>query len=225
MTEEITLVVSYETMVIVNPDLGEEETQKELERVKGLIKELGGKVTHEDVWGMRDLAYTIKHQDRGFYVVFNFNLEPSKLKEFDADMRLDAKVLRFVIIKTPKNYERLEFKDLEKEFKKYERPAKTTARTPSAPRAQEPAPAPSAIEKPVVKHVEKPVSKPAPAPVVEEEAPKKVKKEEPAEEKEPEPEVEAPKKKKEEVKLSDKSELEDVDAKLKSIIDDPDITL
>lgn len=217
MTEEITLVVSYETMVIVNPDLGEEETQKELERVKGLIKELGGKVTHEDVWGMRDLAYTIKHQDRGFYVVLNFNLDPSKLKEFDADMRLDAKLLRFILIKTPKNYEILEFKDLEKEFKKYERPSKGAGKAAPAPR---PEPTPS---------IAKVAPAPAPAPV-KEEAPKKAKKiEEPVEEKEPEPtpepEVEAPKKKKEEVKLSDKSELEDVDAKLKSIIDDPDITL
>ena len=46
---------------------------------------------------MRDLAYEIKKQKKGYYVVTNVTCEPTAVAEFDRLAKLDAKVLRFLI--------------------------------------------------------------------------------------------------------------------------------
>jgi len=223
MTEDV-YYSSYELMMIIDPNAGEEGSAKEVEKVKKNIQDLGGKVTCEDLWGMRDLAYKIKKEKRGFYVVLNFEMETSKTKEFEKDMSLEQSVLRFFIMKTPKYYEIKTFVELQKEaedlaklreqerkekeearsggmkrgpvFRKFEKPVEKTTEKP--------------VEKQAEKHVEKPVAKSVAKPVAKVE--KKVE-EEKVEEK--------PK-----TKISAKKDLlEDFDAKLKSIIDDPDLTL
>jgi len=82
MTEE-TLHVKYELMVILDPNIGEEAASKEVEKLKGEIKEFEGKVSSDDFWGIRDLAYRIKKENRGYYAVLNFEIDPSKTKEFE----------------------------------------------------------------------------------------------------------------------------------------------
>jgi len=245
MTEE-NLHVKYELMVILDPNLGEETAIKEVEKLKGEIKELEGKISNEDFWGIRDLAYRIKKETRGYYVVLNFGMDPSKTKEFEKDLTLNQAVLRYLLIKTPNYYELKTFMDLQKEAEEISRKKaeaakekeekKENRRGSFAKRVAKKA-EPKEESKEEVKE-EKPVKK------VKKEAPKKemidsaseasakshetkkemveeieeeIKKE--TKEKKPEP------KKEPEVKLSDKSSLEDFDAKLKSIIDDPDITL
>ena len=50
----------YEIMVLLLPDLGEKATEDALNEVRNLLKEHDGEIYHEDIWGVRDLAYTIK---------------------------------------------------------------------------------------------------------------------------------------------------------------------
>jgi len=244
MTEE-TLHVKYELMVILNPNIGEESASKEVEKLKAEIKELEGNVSSDDFWGIRDLAYRIKKETRGFYAVLNFEIDPSKTKEFEKDLSLNQAVLRYLLIKTPNYYELKTFVDLQKEAEEISRKKAELAKAKEEKREQgrggritRPEVRKERKEEPV-KEVEGREKK---APVAREEKPVPKLKKEPKREmveeieeeikedsvskakREPEPAAPEPKKEPK-LKLSDKSALEDFDAKLKSIIDDPDITL
>jgi len=94
----------YELMVILLPDLSADDTEKELKDIRKLLKEANGEIYHEDIWNIRNLAYTIKKQDRGFYAIFYFTLEAAKLKEIDKSLSLNQKVIRHMIVKSPKGY-------------------------------------------------------------------------------------------------------------------------
>lgn len=243
MTEE-TLHVKYELMVILNPDIGEEAASKEVEKLKAEIKELEGNVSSDDFWGIRDLAYRIKKENRGYYAVLNFEIDPSKTKEFEKDLSLNQTILRYLLIKTPNYYELRTFVDLQKEAEEISRKKAELAKAkeekkeqrrggiiarPAIKKERKEEPVDSATtqgggNEPVANEPkeEKPIARPkkeTKREMVEEieeeirEEKKEEVKEEPKEPKEPK------------LKLSDKSALEDFDAKLKSIIDDPDITL
>lgn len=202
MTDEN--LTSYEMMLIVDPTLGDDRTHEVIEELKKVITDLEGKITSEDFWGPRYLAYKIKRHDKGYYVVLNFNLAPTKLLGISNDLILNQNIIRFITLKTPKNYEVMNLEALEKEVEKFkkvrkeEKPAEgKEERKPYTPKA-----------KPVEVKVEAKIEK------------KVEKKEEVKEEPKKEEVKEEPKKK--ESKITD---LDDVDAKLKSIIDDPDISL
>lgn len=227
-------------MVILDPNLGEEATTTQIEKLKKFITDLEGKITHEDIWGIKNLAYTIKKEERGFYIVFNFELDPAKIKELKDEIMLEQIILRYMLLKAPKYYELKTLEELKEEAPKYQKvisqeekegkakyggkPATAAVaaiaeapkqQAPEAPISTSPTPTPAPTKK------EAPIKKAQIEEVVVEEAP--VVEEEPAEE----PQEVLPPAPKEEpkIKLSDKKELEDVDAKLKAIIDDPDITL
>ncbi len=208
----------YEMMAIIDPELGEEATSKQIDKIKKFITDLGGNITHEDIWGVQDLAYNIKKNERGYYVVLNFEIAGDQLAEFKSELALEQNLIRYMLLKAPKYYEFKTLEDLEKEAEA----ARLKKEQESEEKDQKPAPkpAPKPAQKPEPK-VEEVVEETAPEPEVEEvveEVTPEPEVEEVVEETAPEPEVE-------EVKLSDKKELEDVDAKLKSIIDDPDISL
>lgn len=95
--------IKYELMVIVSSEIGSAAVNKRLAAIKKSL-EKHGEVFFEDVWGERDLAYTIKKQDKGHYAVFNFTYKPEKLLELETMLRLEPEVLRHLIIKLPLKY-------------------------------------------------------------------------------------------------------------------------
>jgi len=181
-------------MAVFLPDLGEEGTSKALDELKKLLEENSAKVTAEDLWGLRDFAYTIKKHDQGYYVVLNLEMDPEKLPELEKPLNLNKELLRFMFVKLPKNYT---FKTLAEYEEEAEKEAEELAKEKA--------------EKEEAKARRNPKRAPRPAKT----APKKEEKKE---------EVKEVKKEKKIEKLV-KPDLSEVDKKLKSIIDDPDITL
>lgn len=210
---ELTELQKYELMVILLPDMSQEETEKELNKIRKELKTLGGEIYHEDLWDVRDLAYLIKKYDKGYYAIFYFTLENGQgLAEMEKEFKLNHKLLRHLIVKSPKNYVMKKLEDLmlsEEDLKprgRQEQPKYAAPKVASKAdeKAEKPAPKAKKVEKKVE---EKSESKP-------EVAKEKVEKVEEVVE-------EAPKEKKEE-KAMDISEL---DSKLESILDDPDIDI
>ncbi len=88
----------YEIMVIFTNELKESEVSKQTgSSVTGRIKEAGGNITFEDLWGARGFAYMIKKQKWGYYFVAQFEIDPIKLEELKKDWNLDNKILRFLV--------------------------------------------------------------------------------------------------------------------------------
>ncbi len=94
----------YELMVIISADLTEKEFEKELDEVRGMLKEASSVIDYEESWGKRDLAFKIKRQGRGFYVIFDFHALPEAIKELTANIKLHPTVLRHIIVSLPDDY-------------------------------------------------------------------------------------------------------------------------
>lgn len=87
----------YEIMYILRADLAEAAVKDEETKLQGIIEAQGGKVTETKEWGVRDLAYAIKKQKKGFYVILKVSAEQACLAEFDRLAKLDNNVLRHLI--------------------------------------------------------------------------------------------------------------------------------
>ena len=87
--------------MIVDPRPTDEEVTALLEQLGAQLKTLGAEVTKVDNWGKRRLAYDIRKQREGTYAIFEVSAEPSVVKEFERQVRLNENVLRFVSTRVP----------------------------------------------------------------------------------------------------------------------------
>jgi small subunit ribosomal protein S6 len=88
----------YELVCIVHPDLDETAFNGIVEKVKGWIAETSGSVDKVEVWGRKRLAYTIKKQREGQYVMFNLGLEPAATAPLEKNLRFLEPVIRYMLI-------------------------------------------------------------------------------------------------------------------------------
>ncbi|HEY9077501.1 MAG TPA: 30S ribosomal protein S6 [Anaerolineaceae bacterium] len=88
---------TYEVVLIVHPELDEAGLTGAVEKVKGWITESGGVITKVDQWGRRPLAYPIKKQKAGQYVLITCEMTPSFTNELERNLRLTEAILRFMI--------------------------------------------------------------------------------------------------------------------------------
>ncbi len=87
--------------MIVDPRLTEEEVAALLTQLGDTLKGLGVDVTKVENWGKRRLAYDTRKQREGTYAVFEVLAEPSMVKEFERQLRLNDNVLRFLSTRVP----------------------------------------------------------------------------------------------------------------------------
>ena len=88
----------YESVVIVNPNLEEESIKDLIKKFSDLIN-ADGTVTAVEEMGRRKLAYEIKKQKEGFYLVFKFEAKPEIITELERNYRITDEVIKFMVIK------------------------------------------------------------------------------------------------------------------------------
>lgn len=87
----------YEIMYILKANLEDAQRKEVIEKVHSLLTNEGAKVTNVNEWGLRDLAYPIKKETKGYYVVIKVECEPNATKEFDRKTKINNNVLRYLI--------------------------------------------------------------------------------------------------------------------------------
>jgi small subunit ribosomal protein S6 len=92
----------YETLFIIHPEAPEAARKELVDRLRRLIETMGGRQLSTDEWGMRDLAYVVRKQARGFYVRFEYTAKADVVRELERTMKLADEVLRFVSVRLPK---------------------------------------------------------------------------------------------------------------------------
>ena len=95
---------TYEAMLIVIPELDEEQVENTISRFQTIIERTGGQVGNVNHWGRRKLAYEIDHRTDGFYVVMEFTAGGRTLVELKRILRVSDDVLRHIIVKLPPTY-------------------------------------------------------------------------------------------------------------------------
>src|ERR1700686_2893743 len=91
----------YEVLYIVRADLEDDKVQDIVKRVNTLIEKAGGSVERTNVWGKRKLAYEVKHQKEGSYVLQDFQIGPDGLPQLEAALKITEEVLRHLIVRKP----------------------------------------------------------------------------------------------------------------------------
>jgi len=88
---------NYEIIYLLSPKISEKEAKEKIEAGNSIMKELGGKVAKEDYWGLKELAYPIKHHKQGYYHVTWFELDRDQVLELSQKLKSINKILRFLI--------------------------------------------------------------------------------------------------------------------------------
>lgn len=91
----------YESIFIINPELGEDSTKAIVEKFKGLL-ESSAQLESIDEWGKRKLAYPIDDINDGYYVMLNFSAEPEFPRELERIYKITDGVLKYLVIKKDK---------------------------------------------------------------------------------------------------------------------------
>src|SRR5437660_609350 len=135
---------TYEVLFILSPQVPEEEATALVAEFKRVGESTGAKLTHEDPWGRRRLAYPIQKFNEGIYHLFVFESDGS-LAELDRRMKNSDRILRHMIVRTDLDHKRAE--KLAKRNPKKERVRPAPAFAPSEP--PPPSVMPAAVETPV----------------------------------------------------------------------------
>ena len=91
----------YEVMVIYDPSLEEDAIRAAVDRSTELVRSRGGTPGRVDRWGKRRLAYEIRKQREGYYVLLEASAEPAVMAELDRALTLADEVLRHKVIRLP----------------------------------------------------------------------------------------------------------------------------
>jgi small subunit ribosomal protein S6 len=91
----------YEVLYIVRADLDDEKVQDAVKRVNTLIQRSGGTAERTNLWGKRKLAYEVKHQKDGAYVLQDFKLDPERVPELESSLKITEEILRHIIVRKP----------------------------------------------------------------------------------------------------------------------------
>ena len=89
----------YENVFIARQDVASAQVEALTDQLTLLLKERGGDVKKREYWGLRNLAFRIKKNRKGHYVLLNIEAPPSALHEMERTMRINEDVLRFLTVK------------------------------------------------------------------------------------------------------------------------------
>ena len=88
----------YESVVIINPNVDEEGIKSLVQKFETLIN-TDGKVEKTEELGKRKLAYEVKKNKEGYYVIFHFEANTSLIAELERNYRITDEVIKFMTIK------------------------------------------------------------------------------------------------------------------------------
>ena len=94
----------YETVFIMTPVLSAEQVAETVSKFRAQITDKGGKILHEDAWGLRKLAYPIQKKSTGFYHLMEFEADAPTILPFETEFRRDERIIRFLTTKMDKHH-------------------------------------------------------------------------------------------------------------------------
>ena len=89
----------YETMIVLRTDLQEAGVKEQTERIRKVLESQGAVVDGIHEWGLRELAYAIQKERRGYYILAQYTAPAVAVAELERTLKLSDFVLRFVSIR------------------------------------------------------------------------------------------------------------------------------
>jgi small subunit ribosomal protein S6 len=91
-------VTNYETLFIVHPEKGP-RVKEFIERFKKVIEGQEGAIAQVEEWGLRDLAYRIQKQGKGYYTLLQYCASGRAVEELERNLRLTDGILRYLTVR------------------------------------------------------------------------------------------------------------------------------
>ena len=92
----------YETVFILTPVLSADQMKETVEKFKKLLTDNGAEILNEENWGLKKLAYPIEKKSTGFYVLLEFDADPSLMIKLETEYRREERVIRYLTVKLDK---------------------------------------------------------------------------------------------------------------------------
>lgn len=90
---------NYESVLIARQDLGTSQVNNIVAELSEVVKKEGGEVVSVDNWGLKNLAYRIKKNRKGHYVLMNITAPANAIAEFERIMRFNEDIIRYMTVK------------------------------------------------------------------------------------------------------------------------------
>lgn len=88
----------YETVIIINDTLTQEKKDATIKKIVDYINE-NGNVTSQEIVGSKRLAYEIRKQKTGYYIIIKFDAESNFVAELERLYRITAEVIKFIVVR------------------------------------------------------------------------------------------------------------------------------
>lgn len=89
----------YLLTLVLKSELSETDRKGLLDGIKSKAIGKDGRITKEDLWGNRELAYPIKKQTKGYYAHFDVETDPAVVKHLDKTLKVEEDILRYLFIR------------------------------------------------------------------------------------------------------------------------------
>jgi small subunit ribosomal protein S6 len=89
----------YEHLLIARQDISAQAVDALATHLKTIVEGEGGKVEKQEYWGLRGLAYRIKKNRKGHYVLLNINAPSAAVIELERQLKINEDVLRYITVK------------------------------------------------------------------------------------------------------------------------------
>ncbi len=96
---ELTGWALYEHLLIARQDISAQQVDALATHLKTIVEGEGGKVEKQEYWGLRGLAYRIKKNRKGHYVLLNINAPSKAIVELERQNKINEDVLRYITVK------------------------------------------------------------------------------------------------------------------------------
>ena len=128
---------TYEILIIAEPELGEPELDALVATVQGFVEKEGGTVQRVEKWAKKRLAYVVKKQREGNYVLMVAEGGAAMVKEVERRMRVSDGVLRFITVRVDEDLAKAERKKAQRAVEEAKRKARTGGRpAPAEPQEE-----------------------------------------------------------------------------------------
>ena len=94
---------NYETMLILNPVLSDEQVKESMNKFKSILTSLKAEFVSEELWGLKKMKYSIQNRKTGFYVLFEYKSSPEMISKIELDLKRDERIMRFMTVKLDKH--------------------------------------------------------------------------------------------------------------------------
>ncbi len=95
----------YEHVFLARQDVSAQQVEELTAQLKGVIEQMGGKITKTEQWGVKSLAYRLRKNRKAHYVLLNVDAPSAVLNEIERQERLNEDVLRYITIRVEEHEE------------------------------------------------------------------------------------------------------------------------